>query len=76
MNGAVQKREESIKGDTLSCRYCRGMTNQGPNKERVMGAARRATILGETRNAPLDLTLFGRGPRKVGRKESGKGEKG
>jgi hypothetical protein len=52
------------------------MINQGPNKERVMGAARRANILGETRNAPLDLTLFGKGPQKFGRKESEKGEKG
>ncbi len=70
------RKERSIKGDTLSSLSSKGTSSQGLNKERVRDAVKRATILGETLNVPQDLTLFGKGPRKFGRKESENGAKG
>ena len=75
-NGVVQRKERSIKGGTLSCLSFKGTSSRGLNKERVMGAVKRATILGEIQNAPQDLTLFGKGLLKFGRKESENGAKG
>ncbi len=75
-NGVAQKKEQSIKEDTQSCLFFKDMNNRGLNKERVMDAVKRAIILGEILNAPQDLTIFGKGLPKFGRKESGKGTKG
>ena len=69
----MRKKGGNKRGVILFCLSYKGTSSRGLNKERVMGAVKRATILGETRNAPQALTLFGKGLQKSGKKESGQG---
>jgi hypothetical protein len=72
----VRKRGKNKREDILFCLSYRGTSNLALNKERVMGAVKRAIIFVVTPNVPQDLTLFGRGPPKFGRRESETGAKG
>ena len=72
----MRKRDGNKREVILFCPSCKGTSNLGLNKERVMDAVKKAIILGATLNVPPDLTLFGKGLLKFGRKESENGAKG